>query len=54
MPISQYLKDLRDKVGKGILQIPSAAAIIRDENGRILLVKSADVWSLPAGAIDPG
>jgi len=54
MPISQYLKDLREKVGSGILQIPSAAAIIRDAGGRILLVKSAGVWGLPAGAIDLG
>lgn len=56
MSISQYLKDLREKVGNEILQIPSAAAIIRDESGKILLVKSShsDVWGLPAGAIDLG
>jgi ADP-ribose pyrophosphatase YjhB (NUDIX family) len=54
MPISQYLKNLREKVGNEILQIPSAAAIIRDENGRVLLVKSGNVWGLPAGAIDLG
>jgi 8-oxo-dGTP pyrophosphatase MutT (NUDIX family) len=58
MPISEYLKNLREKVGNGILQIPSAAAIIRDEGGRVLLVKSAGagggVWGLPAGACDLG
>jgi ADP-ribose pyrophosphatase YjhB (NUDIX family) len=54
MPISEYLKNLREKVGSEILQIPSAAAIIRDKNKRILLVKSAGVWGLPAGAIDLG
>lgn len=56
MPISPYLKKLREKVGHDILQIPSVAAIVRDENNRILLVKSADgeVWGLPAGAIDLG
>ena len=56
MPISQYLKNLREKVGNEILQIPSIAAIIRDESGKILLVKSSnsDVWGLPAGAIDLG
>ena len=39
------------------MQIPSAAAIIRDADGRVLLLKSAneDVWGLPAaGAIDLG
>lgn len=56
MPISQYLKDLREKVGSGVLQIPSAAAIVRDDRGKILLVKSSNsnVWGLPAGAIDLG
>lgn len=54
MPISEYLKSLREKVGSEILQVPSAAAIIRDAGERILLVKSAGVWSLPAGAIDLG
>ncbi|MGC2238165.1 MAG: NUDIX domain-containing protein [Pyrinomonadaceae bacterium] len=56
MPISEYLKNLREKIGSRILQIPSAAAIIRDKNGRVLLVKSAsaDGWGLPAGAIDLG
>src|SRR5215211_5855561 len=56
MPISEYLKNLRARVGNEILQVPSAAALIRDANGRVLLVKSAsaDVWGLPAGAIDLG
>ena len=56
MPISQYLKNLREKVGNEILQIPSVAAIIRNESGKILLVKSfnSEVWGLPAGAIDLG
>lgn len=54
MPISQYLKSLRERVGHDILQIPSVAAIIRDDNDRILLVKSGDAWGLPAGAIDLG
>ncbi len=56
MPISSYLKNLREKVGHDILQIPSVAAIVRDENGWILFVKSAEseTWSLSAGAIDLG
>jgi 8-oxo-dGTP pyrophosphatase MutT (NUDIX family) len=56
MPVSPYLKNLREKIGNEILQIPSAAAIIRNDDGRILLVKSAnsDFWGLPAGAIDLG
>jgi len=55
MPISDYLKNLRGKIGGELLLIPSVAAIIRDGQGRILLQgKAEDVWSLPAGAIEPG
>ena len=36
MPISPYLKNLREKVGNEILQIPSVAAIIRNEKRRDL------------------
>jgi 8-oxo-dGTP pyrophosphatase MutT (NUDIX family) len=55
MAISDYLKDLRSKVGHQLLHIPSVAAIIRDEKNRILLQKtSEDFWSLPAGAIELG
>lgn len=56
MAISDYLKNLRKQVGHEILQIPSVAAIIRNENGKILLVKNAenDVWGLVGGAIDLG
>ena len=56
MPISPYLKNLREKVGNEILQVPSVAAIIRNKDGQILFVKgeNSDIWGLPAGAIDPG
>ena len=55
MAISEYLKDLRSKVGHQLLQVPSVAAIIRDEKNRILLQKTSEGFcSLPAGAIEPG
>jgi 8-oxo-dGTP pyrophosphatase MutT (NUDIX family) len=55
MAISPYLKELRDKVGHRLLIMPGVAAVIRDATGRILLQKRTDgLWSLPAGAIDPG
>jgi len=55
MAISDYLKDLRSRVGHQLLQVPSVAAIIRDEKNRILLQKTSEnIWSLPAGAIEPG
>ena len=55
MPISTYLRGLREKLGTTLLQIPAVAAIIHDEAGRILLQRSShNEWSLPAGAIDLG
>lgn len=56
MPISAYLKELRRHVGSGLLLLPGVAAIIRDDNDRVLLEVRSDngKWSLPAGAIDPG
>lgn len=55
MPISDYVKNLRDKVGTDLLLMPCAAAVVRN-NGRILLQRRADTgrWALPGGAIDPG
>lgn len=52
---SEYIEHLRSKVGNSILMIPSVAAVILDENNRILLQeKSFEAWSLPAGMIEPG
>jgi ADP-ribose pyrophosphatase YjhB (NUDIX family) len=52
---SNYIKDLRRKVGNSILMIPSVAAVILDKNNRILLQEKKDeAWSLPAGMIEPG
>ena len=56
MPISPYLKQLRAHVGTDLLLVPSVAAIVRNDAGLILFQQRADdgLWSLPAGAIDPG
>lgn len=56
MPISNYFKHLRSKVGNTLLQIPGVAAVIHDETGKVLLQQRTDdnSWSLPAGAIEPG
>src|SRR5438067_9375158 len=56
MPISDYLRDLRRIIGHRLLLLPGVAAIVRDDDGRVLFLRRADngQWSLPAGAIDPG
>lgn len=56
MPISNYLRWLREHVGSSLLLVPGVSAVIRDERGRVLLERRADDgrWGLPAGSIDPG
>lgn len=56
MAISAYLRDLRAAVGPRLLLVPAVAAVVRDERGRVLLVRKAEDgrWSLPAGAVEPG
>jgi 8-oxo-dGTP pyrophosphatase MutT (NUDIX family) len=56
MPISTYLRELRAVVGPRLLLLPGVAAIVRDDDERVLFMHRADDgrWGLPAGAIDPG
>ena len=56
MGMSDYIRDIRDKIGHGLLQMPSAAAVVFDDAGRILLIKhrDTDTWVTPGGAIEPG
>src|SRR5690242_2766065 len=56
MPISDYVRELRECVGTRLLLLPGVTGIVRDEQGRVLLMRRADngFWGFPAGAIDPG
>jgi hypothetical protein len=49
--MSDYMRDLRARVGTSLLEIPSVALAIRDEAGRVLLGRTvADGrWLLPGG-----
>jgi 8-oxo-dGTP pyrophosphatase MutT (NUDIX family) len=55
VPISDYLRGLRVKVGHALLLVPSVTAIIYDGQGRILLARHAEggVWVAPGGSIEP-
>jgi 8-oxo-dGTP pyrophosphatase MutT (NUDIX family) len=55
MPISQYLKNLRAKVGRDLVMLPAACVAIADDQGRLLLGKETEtgLWMLPGGAADP-
>ncbi len=53
--MSNYVRRLREKIGNDFMFMPSVTALIRDEDGRILLVQHVEGrWQLPGGAIDPG
>ena len=55
MPISNYLRGLREKVGSDLILVPAVTAVCRDDQGRILLARHHDYdqWALPGGTIDP-
>jgi 8-oxo-dGTP pyrophosphatase MutT (NUDIX family) len=55
MPISTYLRWLRNHVGRDLVLMPGVTGIVTDQEGRILLVEdiSTGWWALPGGAIDP-
>ncbi|GAA0497008.1 NUDIX hydrolase [Paractinoplanes deccanensis] len=47
---------MRAHVGHDLLLLPGASSVVRDEQGRILLLRRSDngQWALPAGMIEPG
>jgi len=54
MAMSAYMRSLRAVWGSGRLLMPSVAGIVRDSEGRVLLVQQRDdgVWSTPGGSIE--
>jgi 8-oxo-dGTP pyrophosphatase MutT (NUDIX family) len=56
MAISTHFRQLRNKIGHDLLQIPGVAAVIHNQAGRVLLQQNTgdQTWGLPAGSIEPG
>lgn len=56
MPISPYLKSLRERVGNDLLLLPAVSAVIRNAAGDVLLALSQgdDEWALIGGGVEPG
>ena len=55
MGISDFYRQIRNRIGSDLLLVPAVAAVIRDDAGRVLMhQRHDDSWSLPAGAIEPG
>jgi 8-oxo-dGTP pyrophosphatase MutT (NUDIX family) len=54
MPISPYLRALREKVGSDLLLVPSVTVLVFDPRGRVLLVRHAEgPWVAPGGSLEP-
>jgi mutator protein MutT len=55
MPISPYLKNLRQHIGHDLIMTPGTDAIVRNEQGDVLLQRRSDngQWGLPGGVTDP-
>lgn len=55
MPISPYVRQLRDRVGHSRLLLPSVSIHVFDEENRLLLVRLGEggIWSTPGGAMEP-
>lgn len=55
MPMSDYMRKLRERVGGRLLEVPAASVVARDQQGRVLLVRheNDDAWVTPGGAVEP-
>lgn len=55
MPVSEYVRSLRERIGSSYLLLPGVTAVIRDDD-RFLLARQGDSgrWSLIGGGIEPG
>ncbi len=55
MPIPEFIKSLRAKIGTDLLQVPTTMVLAYDDQGRLLLVKdrASGLWGAPSGIIDP-
>ena len=55
MPMSEYVRALRAKIGNDLLVTPSVTVVARDDEQRVLLVRHIDTghWVAPGGAVEP-
>ncbi len=56
MPISDYLRNLRTRIGHDLVLMPGVVAVVVNPAGEILVERTKDsgAWWLPGGAVDPG
>jgi ADP-ribose pyrophosphatase YjhB (NUDIX family) len=55
MPMSDYIRDLRSKIGTTLLQVPTVSVLTFDEQQRVLLGLHVEGrrWTTPGGMVEP-
>jgi 8-oxo-dGTP pyrophosphatase MutT (NUDIX family) len=55
MPMSDYMRRLRARIGTTVLEVPTVSVLTFDDDGRVLLVRHAEGgdWTTPGGMIEP-
>src|SRR5690349_10716467 len=55
MPMSDYVRGLRDRIGNDVLEVPTVSVVVFDDRDRVLLVRHVEgnVWTTPGGMIEP-
>ncbi|WIM98310.1 NUDIX domain-containing protein [Actinoplanes oblitus] len=56
MPASEYVRNLRARLGHELIMFPTVSAAVLNDRGELLLHQRSDTgnWSLIAGLMDPG
>ena len=56
MPIPEFLRALRTRIGHELVLLPAVVAAVERADGRILILQRSDTgeWSLPSGICEPG
>ena len=55
MPISDYMREIRERIGTRLLEVPSVTILCFDGEDRLVLVRHSEDgrWTIPGGAVEP-
>ncbi len=56
MPISEYVKTIRARIGSDLLLLPGVTAVVINQQAEVLLQlrRDTDTWAPPSGGVEPG
>lgn len=55
MPMSDYIRSLRARIGNQLLEVPTVTIAVFDDAGRVLMVRTIEDgrWCTPGGMMEP-